>query len=34
MTIRQAWGDGMEPYFGVAFRGFPNYFFISGPDTV
>ncbi|OBA72665.1 DUF4873 domain-containing protein [Mycobacterium sp. 1554424.7] len=27
------WRDGMEPYFGVAFRGLPNYFFISGPDT-
>lgn len=27
------WRDGMEPYFGVALRGLPNYFFISGPDT-
>jgi cation diffusion facilitator CzcD-associated flavoprotein CzcO len=27
------WLDGMEPYFGVALRGLPNYFFISGPDT-
>ncbi|OBG23067.1 DUF4873 domain-containing protein [Mycobacterium sp. 852002-51057_SCH5723018] len=33
LTIRQAWGDGMEPYFGVAFHGFPNYFFLTGPDT-
>jgi cation diffusion facilitator CzcD-associated flavoprotein CzcO len=33
LTGRQAWDDGMEPYFGVAVRGFPNYFFISGPDT-
>ncbi len=32
LTIRQAWADGMEPYFGVAVHGFPNYFFISGPD--
>ena len=32
LTIRQAWDDGMEPYFGVALRGFPNYFFIGGPD--
>lgn len=27
------WRDGTEPYFGVALRGCPNYFFISGPDT-
>jgi cation diffusion facilitator CzcD-associated flavoprotein CzcO len=33
LTIRQAWDDGMEPFFGVALRGFPNYFFITGPDT-
>ena len=32
LTIRQAWSDGMEPYFGVAVHGFPNYFFIGGPD--
>lgn len=32
LTIRQAWDDGMEPYFGVAVHGFPNYFFIAGPD--
>ncbi|WP_424749144.1 DUF4873 domain-containing protein [Mycobacterium sp.] len=32
LTIRQAWDDGMEPYFGVAVHGFPNYFFITGPD--
>ncbi len=32
LTIWQAWDDGMEPYFGVAVHGFPNYFFISGPD--
>jgi len=31
--IRQAWHDGMEPFYGVAVRGFPNYFFITGPDT-
>lgn len=23
----------MEPYLGVAVHGFPNYFFITGPDT-
>ena len=33
LAIRQAWADGMEPYFGVAFHGFPNYFFLTGPDT-
>jgi cation diffusion facilitator CzcD-associated flavoprotein CzcO len=33
LTGRQAWDDGMEPYFGVAVHGFPNYFFISGPDN-
>lgn len=33
LTIRQAWHDGMEPFYGVAVRGFPNYFFITGPDT-
>jgi cation diffusion facilitator CzcD-associated flavoprotein CzcO len=33
LTIGQAWTDGMEPYFGVAVHGFPNYFFISGPDV-
>ena len=32
LTVRQAWDDGMEPFFGVALRGFPNYFFITGPD--
>jgi cation diffusion facilitator CzcD-associated flavoprotein CzcO len=33
MSIREAWADGMEPYFGVALHGFPNYFLISGPDV-
>lgn len=33
LTIRQAWYDGMEPFYGVAVRGFPNYFFITGPDA-
>ncbi|WP_231639342.1 DUF4873 domain-containing protein [Mycobacterium sp. Marseille-P9652] len=32
VTIRRAWWDGMEPYFGIAMHGFPNYFVISGPD--
>jgi cation diffusion facilitator CzcD-associated flavoprotein CzcO len=34
LTIRRAWDDGMEPYLGVAVHGFPNYFFITGPDIV
>ena len=33
LTARQAWDDGMEPYFGVALHGFPNYFLIGGPDV-
>lgn len=33
LTIQQAWPDGMEPFAGVAVHGFPNYFFVSGPDT-
>ncbi|CAM4209697.1 Phenylacetone monooxygenase [Mycobacterium basiliense] len=33
VTIQQAWRDGMEPYYGVAVHGFPNYFFITGPDV-
>lgn len=33
LSIRQAWQDGMEPFYGVAVRGFPNYFFITGPDA-
>ena len=33
LAIRQLWGDGMEPYFGVALRGLPNYFFVGGPDA-
>ncbi|WP_231983749.1 DUF4873 domain-containing protein [Mycobacterium sp. E2733] len=33
LTIRQAWRDGLEPFYGVAVRGFPNYFFVTGPDA-
>jgi cation diffusion facilitator CzcD-associated flavoprotein CzcO len=33
LTVRQAWDDGTEPYFGVAMHGFPNYFLITGPDV-
>ena len=32
VPIRRAWHDGMEPFYGVAVRGLPNYFFITGPD--
>ena len=32
LTIQEAWDEGMEPCFGVAVHGFPNYFFITGPD--
>jgi cation diffusion facilitator CzcD-associated flavoprotein CzcO len=32
VNIRQAWHDGMEPYYGVAVHGFPNYFLLTGPD--
>lgn len=32
-TIRDAWDNGMEPYFGVAVHGFPNHFFLTGPDV-
>ncbi|MDT5349348.1 MAG: hypothetical protein QOH91_2635, partial [Mycobacterium sp.] len=32
LTIRQVWHDGMEPYLGLAVHGFPNYFFLTGPD--
>lgn len=33
VTLAQAWHDGMEPYLGIAVHGFPNYFFIGGPDV-
>ncbi|MEB3980246.1 DUF4873 domain-containing protein [Mycobacterium sp. 663a-19] len=33
LSIRQAWNDGMEPFLGVAVHGFPNYFFVAGPDS-
>jgi hypothetical protein len=32
ISIQQAWTDGDEPYFGVAMRGFPNYFTFTRPD--
>lgn len=33
VTLRQIWVDGMEPFFGTAIHGFPNYFVQAGPDT-
>ena len=33
VTIKRVWHDGMEPFCGVAVHGFPNYFFITGPDA-
>lgn len=33
LAIQQVWRDGMEPFLGVAVHGFPNYFFVTGPDT-
>jgi cation diffusion facilitator CzcD-associated flavoprotein CzcO len=32
LAIQQAWQNGMEPFLGVAVHGFPNYFFVTGPD--
>jgi cation diffusion facilitator CzcD-associated flavoprotein CzcO len=32
VTIKEAWVDGTEPFLGVAVHGFPNYFWITGPD--
>jgi cation diffusion facilitator CzcD-associated flavoprotein CzcO len=32
LTIQQVWADGMQPFLGIAVHGFPNYFFITGPD--
>ncbi|ODR01579.1 DUF4873 domain-containing protein [Mycobacterium intermedium] len=32
LSIQRAWTDGMEPFLGVAAHGFPNYFFLTGPD--
>lgn len=33
VAAAQLWADGTEPYFGVAVRGLPNYFFVDGPDV-
>ncbi|MET8861682.1 NAD(P)/FAD-dependent oxidoreductase [Nonomuraea sp. NPDC004580] len=33
MSIQDAWKDGVEAYLGVATAGFPNLFFLLGPNT-
>ena len=32
LAIQEAWPNGFEPFGGVAVHGFPNYFFIAGPN--
>ncbi|HEY0640868.1 MAG TPA: NAD(P)/FAD-dependent oxidoreductase [Pseudonocardiaceae bacterium] len=32
-TLRDAWRDGVEAYYGVAVSGFPNLFLLAGPNT-
>ncbi len=31
-AVPQDWRDGMEPYAGVAVHGFPNWYWLTGPD--
>ncbi len=31
-AVPPSWRDGMEPYAGVAVHGFPNFFWLTGPD--
>ncbi|MEV4562781.1 NAD(P)/FAD-dependent oxidoreductase [Nonomuraea sp. NPDC049419] len=33
VSIQDAWKDGVEAYLGVATAGFPNLFFLLGPNT-
>ena len=33
VALQQVWTDGMEPFLGLAVHGFPNYFFLTGPDV-
>ncbi|WP_425585878.1 flavin-containing monooxygenase [Thermocatellispora tengchongensis] len=33
LTLADAWRDGVEAYLGVATAGFPNLFFLLGPNT-
>ena len=33
LTLANAWKDGMEAYLGATVHGFPNLYFIVGPNT-
>ncbi|MEU6790384.1 NAD(P)/FAD-dependent oxidoreductase [Nonomuraea wenchangensis] len=33
LSIQDAWKDGVEAYHGIAASGFPNLFFLLGPNT-
>ncbi|MGP3918428.1 flavin-containing monooxygenase [Nonomuraea sp. 10N515B] len=33
LTIQEAWKEGVEAYYGIATAGFPNLFFLLGPNT-
>jgi cation diffusion facilitator CzcD-associated flavoprotein CzcO len=33
LKIQDAWQDGVEAYYGIATSGFPNLFFLLGPNT-
>jgi cation diffusion facilitator CzcD-associated flavoprotein CzcO len=33
LKIQDAWQDGVEAYYGIAVSGFPNLFFLLGPNT-
>lgn len=33
VSLEEAWKDGVEAYLGAAVAGFPNFFFIVGPNT-
>jgi cation diffusion facilitator CzcD-associated flavoprotein CzcO len=33
LTIQEAWKEGAEAYHGIATTGFPNLFFLLGPNT-
>ncbi len=33
VKIQDAWRDGIETYYGIATAGFPNLFFLLGPNT-
>ncbi|AQZ66468.1 Cyclohexanone monooxygenase [[Actinomadura] parvosata subsp. kistnae] len=33
LKLQDAWRDGIEAYYGIATSGFPNLFFLLGPNT-